>query len=303
MDTTTNKNTFLLDVEYKQYKNESLCLDIYLPSNDSTNRPVFVYIHGGGFLWYDKTLVDADHRINHVKYRDTLLDHGFAFISVEYRKEKMTEYPCLIGQIEDVKDAIIWIKQHAKDYGLNPQNMGLWGLSAGGALALAAALNPDENYNLSSDTITSEVSYVIDFYGITDIVNFYKLHKLSEVDLEEFEKIQDLVYRHANVRVTNEHDIDAVKQVVDPHSPIYNITPNNLFISIYHGTEDHQVDFEANAKEFYNKSLSCGNDVTLHTYENKDHGFWWDTKAFYDALQDAVIKDVLTFSSKSQNNI
>ena len=169
IDLSTKKREFI-DVLYKQVGDEKLYLDLYFPTQIVDNMSVFVYVHGGGFLWYDKSIVDETFRINHTSYKNRLLEHNFLFVSVEYRRDKVDEYSCVEAQIEDVKDAIKWIKKHADALHCNPNNIGLWGLSAGGALALGAAYNSDSLYTHTIyPHISSSVSYVIDFYGISDI--------------------------------------------------------------------------------------------------------------------------------------
>ncbi len=54
-------------------------LDVYYPDNNSTNRPVYMFIHGGGFQGGTKTKPEIIHMANYFASR------GWIFASVDYR--------------------------------------------------------------------------------------------------------------------------------------------------------------------------------------------------------------------------
>ena len=299
MDIDYHHNKEFFDVVYKEVHDEKLCLDLYYPNEIKKDMKVFIYIHGGGFLWYDKQLINEDHRINHVRYKDKLNSLGYLFVSVEYRRNKTEGYPCIEAQIEDVKDAIRWIKLNSETLGCSNTNIGLWGLSAGGALALSAALNPDILYHNSLyKHVNSQVKYVIDFYGITDIYHYYKLDRFNSFNEQEKTDKIDEILKHTNIDITDGKNFDRVKTLVDLHSPIYNYEKSKLKISIYHGTNDLVVDYYRNALAFYQHGLEHQNEIYLHPINDKDHGFWWDTLEFYHQLEDRTIQDIINFSEE-----
>ena len=57
--------------------------------------------------------------------------------AVDYRLSGEARFP---APLEDVRAAVDWVRDHAADYGLDPGRVFLWGDSAGGHLALLAAL-------------------------------------------------------------------------------------------------------------------------------------------------------------------
>jgi acetyl esterase/lipase len=59
--------------------------------------------------------------------------------------------------IEDVQRAIQWVKQHAKDYKIDPNRLGVMGFSAGGHLSLMAGAFYRENY-LNKFGIDADIS-------------------------------------------------------------------------------------------------------------------------------------------------
>ena len=56
-----------------------LKLDIYYPDNNSRNRPVFMFIHGGGFKGGTKTKPEIVDMANYYASR------GWVFASIDYR--------------------------------------------------------------------------------------------------------------------------------------------------------------------------------------------------------------------------
>lgn len=288
--------TEYFNVPYKRIDGVTQYMDIYFPENITEDMPVFIYVHGGGFLWGNKDLGNETHNINHVDYKNKFNDLGYIFISVEYQKVKNTNYPCLEGQISDVKDAIKWVKLNHEDLSSSDENIGLWGLSAGGALALAAALNPDENYESYYPEISSEVKYVIDFYGVTDIYAFYNVENYPNLSEKERNTEYWRVSTHTNLSSESPENFAEVKQYVDQHSPLHNYGKTDVKIAIHHGGSDKIVSFEQHAQTLFDKGIELGNEIYITKYDEKDHGFWWDTATFYESLLQKVVEDVLEFS-------
>ncbi len=74
---------------------------------------------------------------------------------------------------------IIWVKKHSREYGIDPDRLGLMGASAGGHLALLTAVSaPDAD---SADTKTNtRVKAVGVFFPPTNLISFDNLLKQKE---------------------------------------------------------------------------------------------------------------------------
>ena len=57
----------------------SLLLDVYYPDNNSANRPLFMFIHGGGFQGGTKTKPEIVNMANYYASR------GWVFVSIDYQ--------------------------------------------------------------------------------------------------------------------------------------------------------------------------------------------------------------------------
>jgi acetyl esterase/lipase len=109
-------------------------LDLYRPADASAPVPVIVYLHGGGWRRGSRReplpVLGADF------YR-ALAAQGFAVAAADYRLSGEARFP---APLEDTRAAIGWVREHAAGYGLDGGRVYAWGDSAGGHLALLAAL-------------------------------------------------------------------------------------------------------------------------------------------------------------------
>jgi acetyl esterase/lipase len=108
-------------------------LDLYLPG-DGGPAPVIVHVHGGGWRRGSRR-----HPLPVLGpgFYDDLAGQGFAVAAIDYRLSGEARFP---APLEDVRTAIGWVGDHAASYGLDAGRVFGWGDSAGGHLALLAAL-------------------------------------------------------------------------------------------------------------------------------------------------------------------
>ena len=146
-------------------------LDLYFPSGDfRSNRPAVVFIHGGGFTGGDK----AEYRSASVSA--DLCRAGYVVVNCNYvlgPKDKPGVWP---QNIADCRNAVRWVRAHAKELGVNPDKIAVAGGSAGGYLALMVGLSDDKTGPGGDPTAkhSAKVSAVIDMYGV---VSFAKRGK------------------------------------------------------------------------------------------------------------------------------
>jgi acetyl esterase/lipase len=148
----------LRDVEYARVDGKPLLLDIYVPKEGAKTLPVVVWIHGGGWQRGTKENCPAV----------PLVPRGYAVVSINYRLTDVAPFP---AQIHDCKAAVRWVRAHAKEYGFDPDRIGVWGASAGGHLVALLGtsggmkeLEGDVGGNLK---YSSRVEAVGDFCGPT----------------------------------------------------------------------------------------------------------------------------------------
>ncbi|HET9432137.1 MAG TPA: alpha/beta hydrolase, partial [Chitinophagaceae bacterium] len=107
-----------------------LLCDLWQPSE--TIKPsglAFIYMHGSAFYFLDK---DYGTR----PFFRHLAAQGHVIMDIAYRLTPETD---LMGMINDVKRAIVWTKDNAGRYKVDPDRIIVGGASSGGFLALMAA--------------------------------------------------------------------------------------------------------------------------------------------------------------------
>jgi acetyl esterase/lipase len=107
-----------------------LTLRIYRPRTPSTSRPGIYLIHGGAMVLGN---LDFDHLPALMLCEIT----GAVIVSVDYRLAPEHPYP---AALDDCIAGLRWMGRHATILEINEDRLAMFGLSAGGGLALATAL-------------------------------------------------------------------------------------------------------------------------------------------------------------------
>ncbi|BFZ58053.1 hypothetical protein PYCC9005_005111 [Savitreella phatthalungensis] len=108
-------------------------LDVYsLGWLPNANRPVVVYVHGGGW--------DAGDKNHNHTMPKILAEKGMVVVSANYRLADRFPQP---AGIHDVKKVLLWTRACIASFGGDPSYIVLAGDSAGGHLAQLAALTPE----------------------------------------------------------------------------------------------------------------------------------------------------------------
>lgn len=161
-----------LDIPYAATENSRQRLDLYLPKNPKSEKPlpVVVYVHGGGWHSGDKG----------GGYRQVgpLVESGeYVGVSIGYRLTQEAIWP---AQIHDCKAAIRWLRANAEKYNLDPDRIGLIGTSAGGHLVAMLGTSGDVKSlegNLGAhQEVSSRVDCVVDFFGASDLTALGSRH-------------------------------------------------------------------------------------------------------------------------------
>lgn len=143
-------------------------LDVYFPDPGSWpgRRPAIILIHGGGWAKGDK----AEPRQRQIGER--LAGVGYAVFSINYRLtqfagEILKSPPirtCWPDCLEDCVAAVAFVRENADKWTVAPERIALFGLSAGGHLALLTA-----GHLVSDQKTERPVSAVLSFYGPHDV--------------------------------------------------------------------------------------------------------------------------------------
>ena len=149
------------DVIYKTVDSTRLKLDLYHSKTIAQNTPLIVFVHGGAWKKGNKQ--------DYLRYLVDYAKKGYVTATVQYRFTPKVTYP---EMIEDVGDAIIWLKKNADDYHIDKNKVATVGGSAGGHLVMMNAFTNTQE-NTAADSLSSNVQAVVNFYGPTDLTTDY----------------------------------------------------------------------------------------------------------------------------------
>ena len=99
-------------------------LDVYCLKGPASAQPTIINIHGGGWIYGDKELYSH--------YCMRLAQRGFTVVNFTYRLAPENKYP---AALEDVCNVFHWVRNNAKDYFIDLNNVFVVGDSAGGQLS------------------------------------------------------------------------------------------------------------------------------------------------------------------------
>jgi acetyl esterase len=107
-----------------------LPLRIYTPQTPGPDRPVVINFHGGGFALGSARQTDW---ISSIVARRV----DAVVVSLDYRLAPTHRFP---AAVEDCYETLIWVAEHAKSFGGDPDRLAVMGESAGGNLAAVIAI-------------------------------------------------------------------------------------------------------------------------------------------------------------------
>jgi acetyl esterase/lipase len=155
-------------------------LDLAMPkARGSKPRPAIVVIHGGGWLEGDKSsFASREHGVsgNIVDFAQA----GFVAVTVNYRLSGEAPFP---AALEDCQCAVRWLRAHAADYHVDAGDVGAFGNSAGGNLALLLGMTDSKADVKSADPYpgeSSRVQAVVSDSGPVDLLYQYQHDRLAQ---------------------------------------------------------------------------------------------------------------------------
>jgi acetyl esterase len=138
-------------------------LNLVRPIGVKGNLPVFIFVHGGGWVL-------GDYPTHRRLVRDLVVTSGCASAFVNFTRSPEAKYPQAINEIYA---ATKWVANHGKEIGVDGTNLAIVGNSAGGNMSAATAIMAKEKKSPTikvqilmwptTDTSFSQHSY--DLYG------------------------------------------------------------------------------------------------------------------------------------------
>jgi acetyl esterase/lipase len=217
----------------------TLSLNIYRP--DRVGRyPGIISIYGGA---WQRGSPDSDDTFN--RY---IAAQGYVVWSIDYRHAPAYHFP---AQLEDVRSALNYIKEHATSNETNLDRLAVIGRSAGAQLAMLAAYAPTP----------FPIRAVVDYYGPVDLTAGY--HDPPTPDpIESQSVLRDFLGG------TPQQFAQLYRQA----SPINAVKPNLPASLLIYGGKDHIIEAKF-GRRLAQKLIAQGNHAVFIEIPWADHAF------------------------------
>lgn len=110
-------------------------LNIVRPEGVKDTLPVFIFIHGGGWIL-------GDFPTHKRMVRDLVVLSGYAAVFVNYTPSPEAKYPQAINEIYA---ATKWVAEHGDEIGVDGKNLAVVGNSVGGNMTTVTSIKAKEN--------------------------------------------------------------------------------------------------------------------------------------------------------------
>ncbi|HTN20222.1 MAG TPA: alpha/beta hydrolase [Pelobium sp.] len=219
-------------------------IQIFLPEKNKANGTAVLICPGGAY----KVLMYQAEGINTAK---ELVKNGVAAIVLKYRlPNDSLMYDKKDAPLQDAQQAIKLIREHAKEWNLNEQKIGVMGFSAGGHLASTLATHYNEPLIKNSNKTSLRPDFQIVVYPVISMQDSLT-HKDSRTNLLGKTPAKDMI------------DYFSSELQINSSSPPAYIT---------HAADDKLVDID-NSINYFEHLRHANVSVEMHIYPKGGHGF------------------------------
>jgi acetyl esterase/lipase len=223
------------DVIYGRKFGTALTMDVFTPKEKRNGSGVIFCVSGGWFSSHDNV---------NPGFLNEFLNRGYVCFAVVHGSQPKFTIPEVL---EDMHRATRYIRHHAKDYGVDPERLGICGGSAGGHLSLMQGNAPKKGDEKAKDPVekeSSKVAAVGCFFPPTDFLNYGKegAVMLGRGTLEGFKAPFDFTEFDRKTNSFNLiHDESRRQEIGKMISPVYHVTKASAPALIIHGNADTLV--------------------------------------------------------------
>ncbi|HEY9788072.1 MAG TPA: alpha/beta hydrolase, partial [Candidatus Obscuribacterales bacterium] len=234
--------------------NPAQTLDLFFPENAKGKLPLIVWIHGGAWLGGDKEPAPIGQFLN----------HGYAAASINYRLSSESKFP---AQIHDCKAAIRFLRANADKYNIDPNRIGVFGLSAGGHLCALMGVTNGEKQFEGNEGITNQssaVQAVCDWCGPSDLFTIrQQAGNNSELDYSS---------EKSPVRQLLGGEVNTMKDAARLASPVFFASKGDPPFLIMHGNKDVVVPLKQ-SEELHEALKKAQVQTTFQVVKDAPHWF------------------------------
>lgn len=217
-------------------------MTLYLPARDKRSGTAILVCPGGGY-----GALALGHEGKEIA--DWLVERGIAAFVLEYRLGPRYRFPI---PLQDAQRGLRLIRARAKEWGLDPSRVGIWGFSAGGHLASTVSTRFDEGKREAEETVerfSSRPDFAILCYPVIRMTGPYA-HQGSRRNL------------------LGENPEDKLIASLNNDTQVGKTTPPTF---LFHTKADKPVPYQ-NSQLYYDALVKAGVPARLELYEGGPHG-------------------------------
>jgi len=263
------------DVVFGHKLGLAMTCDVFTPTENANGAAVLFMVSGG---WYSNW--SPPEQTQHIF--KPLTGKGFTVFAVRHGSSPKFS---IAEAVADVRRSVRFIRMNAESFKIDPNRIGVFGMSAGGHLSLMLGTASDEGIAASKDPVervSDRVNAVVAYVAPTDL---RVMAQDAPNRLPAYERFPAL-------------EIDM--KTAEPDSPIVHVTSDDAPTLLLAGTKDelvpisHSRNIEA---AFEKANVSC----KLIEFENAGHGFGGeDAKKATAAMVDWFVTHLATDKTESK---
>ena len=255
------------DVIYGRKFGTALTMDVFTPKKDAKGIGV-IFVVSGGFV--------SSHDAIQPAFVRPLTDRGYTVFAVVHGSQPRFTVPEIV---QDMNRSVRYIRHHSKEYGIDPDRLGVCGASAGGHLSLMLGTAGDAGKPDAKDPVereSSRVQAVACFFPPTDFLNWgkageRKIHATDHgppyraaFDHRELDEASRLW-----VSITDEAKLEEIARQI---SPVYHVTSDDPPTFIIHGDKDPLVPLQQ-SELIVERLKKAGVEAELVVKKGAGHGW------------------------------
>ncbi|WP_232107312.1 prolyl oligopeptidase family serine peptidase [Gimesia alba] len=211
------------NVVYAEVHGVGLLLDIFTPAGQPNGLGI-VDVASGAYH-SDRGKI-RDHK--RAQMFDIFCSRGYTVFAIRPGSIAKFNGP---EMLENVNRGILWVKQHAKEYQIDPDRLALLGASAGGHLACMAAVSAADPQS------KTRMKAVAVFFPPTDLMNYGGF----KIDISGEDRLAQSIRRLITPQGAETIDAEKLDELRTAFSPARLVKPGLPPFLIIHGTADFMV--------------------------------------------------------------
>jgi acetyl esterase/lipase len=271
------------EIIYGRKDGMALTMILLEPKVKTNGKAIINLVNGGWYTQYDWIP-------DYTRNAEIYLQKGYTvFLVMPSGRPIFT----IMDAIADAKRSVRFIRFHAPEYKIDPNHIGITGISSGGQLALVIATDddkPDQGAKDPVDRVSSRVQAAACFYPPSDFLHWGTVevdpknkYLLDQADVYAAFEFKEWDPNHKQfVLIADQQKIKVIYKEI---SPIYQVSQDDPPVLIAHGDADLMVPFSQSEK-FIEKCKQANINCRLMVKKGGGHRGLVDEYEYENAFAD-----------------